>query len=171
MTSTGQESRRACHTAGGTLSAILASDTFWPSEVTLGQWRLQLAKSSRPHRSPVATPAQPFSGNSNLRFLSYRGHGSTPFRGEFLGQSAHSTRSFWSATCSSLPCSPAGSGSVSTARPPGAAQLSLSHRHRVTQLAAGLGFMVTKAGIHYLIRLVLLRLPDQRGMEPDRQTD
>lgn len=50
-------------------------------------------------------------------------------------------------------------GPNSTVRSAGTPRLSLSHRHGVTQLAVSLGILVTEAGI-YLIRLVLLKLPE-----------
>lgn len=85
-----------------------------------------------------------------------------PSKKVFCGQSTHSTWSFWSKICSLVPCCITASGPISQVRSDGTPRFSLRHCHCVTQLATRLRFLVTKAGIYYLIRLVLLKLPDQR---------
>ena len=65
--------------AGCTLTGLMTSDAFQPSEVTLGQWLLLQTKSSWPEASLVAIRPQPFSGLCNLPSLSYKtAQGSLP---------------------------------------------------------------------------------------------
>lgn len=58
-----------CQGVGWALNGFVTSDTFQPSEVTLGQRLLLQAKSSWPKTSLVAIPSQPFSGLRNLPVL------------------------------------------------------------------------------------------------------